>query len=356
MKIISFAKKYSFFFLLFVFITLINSSHLEPFLDNLIGISWSSGFVGFLKTNTQGFLVLFLISLYFEIIRSKKTTAHFSSTEIFLSNGVVDVLAKIDIRNIFKILLGQFYPKNSANNDMDSLVDIVLPEKNIYTDVRVKYTLTDSETDESKYILKYEIEFTSNLNEYVIAIVAHSEIQERISNTCPKICDVITIPTLHSSFDDFQRIASQINITKIGKDSSGNSIKTPLKLMQLTSKSQILKYTKGISNDEIEKMIILFEKLNSNINDHSTILVSTPEIQLDKSDHYVYWIADRPMWVNCIEFDFSKFTFGGKKNFNVQPIIPSYKCCTNSTMTESKFTILIHNWLVNGNGIIFSWR
>lgn len=348
-------RAYVFFFLLSLLIIFINSPYITPALDCLMGVKWSKPIVTLLQANSQGLVVAFLIAFYWDVIRSKKPTIVFGENNITISNGVTDILAQFDTREVIKILLNGFFKKHKDNGNVNNIVDLIIPDKEIYTDVRIKYTLVDNANDPAKYVLDYEIEFTSKLKEYVLAVVTNPEMQCRISNNCSLVCDVITIPTLQYSDLYSDDLLKKIDIHKISKDSSGQTRKTPLVMKRVTARDS-QKYLTGIKKDDCESVLLFKAQISSDTEVPCTILLSTPEFELDKDDHYIYWVSDRPMWVNQIEFDVSKFTFDSRKKFNVQPLIVNYKINSNLNKTNDKVILWLHDWIGNGCGVIFSWR
>ena len=198
-------KSYIFFFLLFLIIILINSPYLEPILDYSLGVSWSKPIVAILKNHSKDLIIAFIIALYIDYVRSKESRFLIvDENQIKLSTEVSEIITTISSSAIIRMLLKKAYKPFSSSENINSLIDLILPDKDIYTNVRVKYTLLDNDTDDKKYILKYDIEFSSKLQEYIIALAPNAELQGRISNSCPKICDIITVPTLDQSYSQFE--------------------------------------------------------------------------------------------------------------------------------------------------------
>jgi len=343
-------RKIVFYSCLFLFIIGINSGFFGTILDWLIGAAWSQSLTNILKQNSQGFVIIFAMCLYFDFA-FKKSSAEISDDRIEITDGYFKNLIHLSPLKLLSRNLQIIYSDKSVGN----LIDTVVGSKPIYKDVKVNFTLENHATDAMKYYLSYEIEFTADIVEYVIAVAAGQILQNQISNRCKKICDVLVLSSSEINYKDVLKGAGNIRFSRLAKDYVGKTNETPLILKQVPAK-EYKNYLPEIAESYYGDVVLLRVKIEKKARGNNTYILLSPPVIQNKSAHYIYWVTDRPMWVRHIEFNTSNFTFNEKKDIYVQPLLINYyNTDTNINANKNKFVLNVHNWVANGQGALLSW-
>jgi hypothetical protein len=347
-------RKIMFYAILVIILVLSNAGLVAPLLNNILGMSTSNDLGIFLKQSSQGFIVIFVMTLYLDFIKSNDTGGCRFSAD--------------DARFLHKILSEKFNTNDNAIENVASSLKLIYNSKNVinlldtvvnnsyYKGVRVSYKIENHKSDICKYYLNYDIEFETNANEYIVAIAQNAFVQEMISNLCSGISDVITVPAIKGNIEAYEKHFAISNILKLIDYSDDGKTITRECEVEVVHKLYFGTYLHGIDKKNYDDIIILKYILNNRQNAWIRLHLTAPSIVMNKDDHYIYWVSDRPMFVEQIHIDASCFDFNGNANFNVQPLLVNYYALSPDLIDKKHICLNVHNWIAVNQGFIFSWR
>lgn len=354
-------KKFVYYALILLIIVGSNTGILESLLDAIVGVAWSKTIVDFLKLNTQGLIIILLLSIYLEYIREdpkkllSKNTVEDLGKEIKSMKGIIekDYWTQIDSKSVLKNIL-QVHYGNTSN--VSNLISIITPQKCTYSNVSVLYELNDINDKTDLYQLKYQLRFRCNINEYLIAFVTSAFLQDKISAVCDKINDVFSLSDKNTMDDALSRISSgesSFRLIRQLKEGPTEQINYPIKKIE---RSMYPNYLDKIDTKEYENIQLFSCKINDDLGGIIGFIVSY-NFTMRKDDHYCYWVADRPMYLENLTFNATNFSMTPQTKFVFQPFVANFsELADEYYSTPAYHSIDIHNWIVKGQGVILTWR
>lgn len=363
-KIIPFSLPLRWFVFLGLVITLIvaaNTTILATVLDALLGVTWSAPIVQFIKQNTQGLIVILLLSIYLEHVRPTRAergeidraVQGFRSELRRLENLIVTRnLETVSPQLVLEQVLKNRY---GSAAQVANLVRTLLPEKHHYRDVSVNYTLIDDPADERLLTLQYELRFSARIEEFVVALVPSPVLQDAVCADGDRIHDVFTCSNSDNQRLNMQKLLGSSSAVRVITTGSSGVSSEVLCRFASVPQSELPKYLPSLAQDELGQIDLVRCVLPPESDDQRIITVAH-EFSLCKDDHYCYWLADRPMFIERISFDVSRFMVARTARFNVQPFMANCSVRSSRLASGPVFTIDVRNWLVKGQGAILSWR
>jgi len=369
-----FSRKIIYFSVLISLLYLTNSGDLEKILDYAIGTKWSEPIVFFLKSNTQGLIVILLVTIYLDYIKenpNKKIGEIVNSLSIIkeninaiktkqastesVLNGLNEHIRIIrekeedEIENIKKNI-----KKLYKIDNINGLINLLISKKPLYFDVSVYYEIRDHKTNHNLYNLYYRIDFTSSIKEYILAIVEYASLQSIISATSTRISDVLTIPAKKHEDQEYTKMINDKSCFSVIESSSDNyTIERGLVLTEI-QKDHYKHYLNEI-DERYYNDIVLYKCDLNDLKDPVRYSVKFPPLTMNKNDHYVYWTSDRLMFLKSITFDARDFSYENCR-LNLHPLFACYKGDIPDMDRDNYFCFNINSWIIGGQGAIFSWR
>jgi len=342
-----------------VIIYLSNSGLLQSVLNAVVGIKWSDPIVNFIKINTQGLIIILLLSIYLEYIKKPDDKILHLKSDLLkeLPNMIKQTLMAggfisegEDQAILTRILKAHYGEDVNVNN----LANTVLSSRVFYTDVSVSNKLIGHKENPELYDLEYEIDFKASINEFVIALVCSSHLQDRISSSCTKINDVLVFSSQSSFVDNVNKIKnSEQSFRVVIESTEGLSNHRNCKFNEV-NKNEYRNYLHDIHEDEFKNISLLRAKIPSDVKIINYLLSLT--FKMHKEDHYCYWVADRPMYLNKIGFDATQLNYKDKTVFIFQPFFMNLSGIIQNPSQSSIFSLDVHNWVVKGQGAFLTWR
>ena len=340
-------RKIVYYTLVIIIVWAVNSDKLEGLLDTLVGIQWSGPVISLLRNNTQGFLIILLLSIYIEYVGGWNNRQYFKKL-----NGKIDSLIdKSELVNVGKredltTIVKRYY----STNDVAGLTNIIFDKKESYSNVSVLYRLRNSDVGEDYYSLRYEIEFNSNIKEFVFAFVHSASLQDSLSAESDKIGDIFVLSSPDSFKEEIERIIEYDAFNFNGLVKSNNGGDYVKGVVEKVNKNDYHKY---IPNHYHDYDVELFRVDTSAMT--AARFCYSFECTMSKSEHYLYWNADRPMLIDSIKVDATGFSFDSRKDFILNPCLVNGK---QRVIDQDRdiYTIRVNDWVVRGQGLVFSWH
>jgi len=338
---------------LIAFLVLINSGGAKFILDSALGFSWSSPIINFLERNSQGFLVVFLMALFWDYFyKGSSEKDDKTSHEI---SRMMNMLEQYEIKHIDagKILEEKIQDHYGIRTNVSNLVDIVITNKKIHTDVNVSYKLSNSDTAE-KYSLRYQYEFSSSDCTFYIAFLTSSDLQDQLTASTDLFFDMFVFSDTEGLDENVRRMHKDGFYIKAITKNDGTTVEVKAKFKKIpeASYSQLLPSWFNKSTDDI----LIYKASFSPQKENSVKYVYSQVYSMDISDNYCYWVSDRTLFLEKIKIDLESF-LDSSADFTFQPFLAnSVRTDTLRIRGQDIYELNVHNWVVKGQGVLIIWR
>ncbi len=352
-------KRHVIYYLLIIFfIVAVNSGFVEICLDLVTGAAWSHGLVEFLKASTQHLIVILLLAIYLDFLRPAPKI--FDDTALAIAGLKEDVSAlrrlvekssNLDTKVMIEEALRHRY---GVATNIENLISTVLSPKPSYTGYRSSYILKNIPSIPGHYQLTWEQSFISPISEYIVALVNNAALQDVISAAAPPVNDVFVFSdSLTAPVNEAQFETGGVKLKYFTPNDKGSMDCTVLSFRAISRDSYPI-YLGSVAHNEYDNIKLWACAIPSSlINGRCSV---TYNFQMRKDDHYLFWVADRPIFIETLSIDASRFSGKAATHFICQPFIVANSTREPLTETNYIYTIEVHNWIVKGQGVIFSWR
>jgi hypothetical protein len=235
------------------------------------------------------------------------------------------------------------------------LASLLVPDRVIYYDAVVDLTLIDSEADPERYIYRLSLTFTAELSDYVVGYVCRSHLTDTLLVGTKRVTDVYSFSTDDARDECVKRLSGSLDVvTLVTARPDGRTAHKGLR-MEVVPKDEYEVYL----GDEYEKHGKDIKLLRAKLPESQVPvrLKVVQEFSLHKSDHFCYWVADRPIYLRQLRVDTRQFTPSGSSRDGRVTLQP-FMMATNAeialhidrTMSEET-----DNWLIRGQGFTVVW-
>jgi hypothetical protein len=236
---------------------------------------------------------------------------------------------------------------------LGTLATTVVSPKPHYDDVTVELILTDDADDDTQYTLEYRVGFQADISEYVVAFITRASLGDAIMVKCPRVNDRWAFSDKGTLTEYLRRLeGAESPVRVFGKLESGLSQVAALQLRML-QEDEAAPYIRGLDPHERSEVTLLRAEVPSWPLGPFRF-VTRFVFPMKKSDRYCYWAAERPTYLRRLTFDANNFDPQTGAGFRATPFLG---VAVTEMERESPRVIRleIQNWLVSGQGAVFSW-
>jgi hypothetical protein len=245
-------------------------------------------------------------------------------------------------------------PSYPSGLDLDQLASMILPSRPAIEDAEITLTLRDSNEPDLYQLLLTSTTSTRSGRLYLV-MTSRATLSDLVVTMCPQVTEVFTF----SNRLDVQQRAkewAENNLelfTAVGRDARGLTTRTPLSLELLSDRDKAL-VLGDLPASEIGAMAVLAADVpdSSGTNDLVSIEIKLSS-EMERRDHYCYWLADRPTFVRRIGVDWSGLTLPGDQEVRLRTTIRT--TAYEPDFDEDGCVIHVDGWLVAGQGVLVTW-
>ena len=233
------------------------------------------------------------------------------------------------------------------------LASLVVADRPPYYDASPSLSLSDQD-DPERYTYSLTLAFTAELTEYVVGYVSQSYLTDSFLVAARQLTDVFSFSTDAGRDACHKRVRDTADtITAIRKRSDGRTTRSGIRLEDVPFE-EYGDYLPDYDNPH-DAVRLLRAQLQP---DPTPIrLKIVQESTQSKSDHFCYWVADRPIFVRHLRIDLREFSSepsARDQRLTVQP----FMMATSAALALDDTSILdeeTDNWLVRGQGFCVIW-
>jgi hypothetical protein len=333
-------------------IVAVQTSWFSAFLDDILGLKWSSSIVGFLKQNTQGLIIILLLELYATWVLSSDKRESVTLSRSELSEIATTVLASRDARSLVEAGFKQFL---GTSDGVHSLVDRLLPPHPFFRDttVLITYQPIDGSTDQVRW--QQHLTFTAAIDKLHVVVTNSRLTTQSVFANFPEATEVYTM-TQGMSLDGAAALVQQRLKVDVSAPDTGRIEPNRRLTFQELSPSQRRGFVQTRSTLDPETVRIF--RANTEIvpsvdgmRQFSFLVEDTRNL----SQRYSLWMVERPVYVRSITFDFSRLLDADKFDFQFIPFFMVVRNSHTPDLDENRYRFDIDAWLTSGQGIIAVW-
>jgi hypothetical protein len=233
------------------------------------------------------------------------------------------------------------------------LASLVVADRPPYYDASVSLSMSDND-DVEKYTYNLTLAFTAELTEYVVGYVSQSYLTDSFLVAARRLTDVYSFSTDAGRDACHARLKDTADtVTVIRKRADGRTTRSGVRLEDVPF-DEYANYLPDYDNPQ-DAVRLLRAQLQT---DPLPIrLKVVQESAQNKSDHFCYWVADRPIFVRHLRLDLRAFTPEPSPRdgrLTVQP----FMMATSAALALDRSGVLdeeTDNWLVRGQGFTVIW-
>jgi hypothetical protein len=235
-----------------------------------------------------------------------------------------------------------------------SLASLVVPDRVIYYDAFVELSLHDAVNDPERYVYRLALTFTTALSEYVVGYVARSHLTDTLLVGAKRLTDVYSFSTETARDECVAGVTGSLDVVTLVTSRGGQTLHKPLRVEPVP-----LDEYESYLDDEYERYGEDIKLLRAALPDsEKTVRLKViQEFSAHKSDHFCYWVADRPIYLRQLRVDTREFTPPGSGRGGRVTLQP-FMMATNAEIAlhiDGKMSEETENWLIRGQGFTVVW-
>ncbi|HMJ01371.1 MAG TPA: hypothetical protein VK506_00435 [Conexibacter sp.] len=232
-----------------------------------------------------------------------------------------------------------------------TLAKLVVPISPPYYNTVVTLGLSDTASADT-YQLTYHLEFTAQIDEFVIALTTRASLTDLLLAECPDIGDSFTCSSEAGRAAFARQLmtdsAPPVQVWCLESTPSGATRRrrVALKLLRPAQAAPLLRNLDPAASADV---VLLRGTLPGRRGATRRIAHSVRDPLMDISEHYAFWIADRPMYIDRIKVDAAEFSPG----VHLHPMLGNI--ANEWEWDGQRCDVAVENWVVKNQGIFLTW-
>lgn len=327
-------------------IILIQSPVGQKLADATLGFEWSAPIFHFLRANTQGFLLLFLLSLFFDLFARRDLERLLEKHRLFSAETIENQLAQLVApRALVEHGLESMYPTIPSFRRAIDALDL---EKPPFTRVTVDIHLTTSKEQPARnctFNLNYS--FDATLDRFRVAFTASANITETLIAS-GLVDEVITLEREAELAEVDDHKIADIQLVRIEGDHVNR-----LEFKRLSDRK--VRRLLGSTLPEGQKDCALFEAKAQAKTPGQCRFKFSNTCELSVSEGYCYWTSPRTLFLSTLTIDTSRFPNRDQWSFIFQPFLGNARLATDAMLGPDRYSLDLQEWIVRGQGVAVIW-
>lgn len=300
---------------------------------------------------TKDLVLVLLISIYFEWVRTREQGE--------LLRGIdrkLDDLRATAAPAIRQLVLDSTAPEKLAataldrhmphTGDKSSLVSLVLSPRPAHNEVSMM--LRVERVDGGVVHVGNQVEMTMPRGLILIAATMSPTHSAALSAACPQLFEVTALPRLVPFDEAVKTYGEQLECYV--EAPRGGVRRVEFRRVPANAVRQYISPPVGIANSELALFV-------ADLSQESTELVRVRQYfhwSQDLREPFIYWYADRPMFVRSITVDVRELLRTGKREVFVHAFLGGLDSLILDT-DEGYLSTRLDRWVVQGQGVVAVW-
>lgn len=331
-----------------MFTALVQWDGLPGLLDDAVGYEWSTPLVDFLRLNTQGMIIMVLLSLYLEFIGFDRSGAKERAAQA----GLTDLLDITVASSAPQALARAGLAKEFGPAGGDALSQLVSSRGPVISEAHVRIEVVPEVNGDFR--VRIRLSYRSDIHEFVVAQSTDPLMVEAMSSI-PAVSEVYLVEPTELAMPPAPNSDRQVGVIV---RSAGKELASTLTFKEITkSRLKALLDGSGVAADNSRvKVFVSDGKLPS-----SDPGADAPRFEFSTS--YVvsadvpttFWLADRPMHVREIAVDLRAIGQPAYARAQVHLAAHGTPWAHRKPATAGEWIFPLDTWLVAGQGLHVVW-
>lgn len=308
-----------------------------------------------LASIAKDLVLVLLISIYFEWVRTREQTELLRGIDRKLDRMREEartaaapatrqlVLDATSPAELVTIALDRHLP---GLPDKSSFVSMILSPRPAYHDVFLTLRVERVGDRQLHVVSKYEL--TMPRQPLLVAVTTSSTHGAALSAACPEIFEVITLPpstpfteaakTFGERLECYLELPGQatrkVEFRRVPANAVRKHISPPVRI----SAADIALFVGDIGPEETE-----FVRLRNRFH-----------WSQDLAEHFVYWVADRPMFISALTVDVRELVRHSERQVAVQVFLGDVESLLLDA-DEGHLSLRLDRWIAQGQGVVAVW-
>jgi hypothetical protein len=328
---------------------LVQWSGLSSVLDTIAGFAWSAGFVRFLKTNTQGMVIMVMLSLFFEFIGFDESKERARREVEVVQELAAESLRATPTRALARHCLELEYGAEGA----EQLMHCILRRSPVLRDfcLRIRVSPRPSGAFEVWTSLTYE----TDSSRYILGITDKPLHAETLLST-GLLAEVIVVDDMTPVRATPAVVPVQVNWMRRNGQAADEVGQLEWTLLSGRRKGAVLKAA-GLLTMSDEFSLFEGQPLKRRKSQPNKVIqyeVVTTTVQ-PASRPYSFWLSDRVLHVKSIEVDLSALGPTIFSEARIHLFIAALPWAGDLSSANGRWSLPVNKWLVNGQGLMVIW-
>lgn len=235
--------------------------------------------------------------------------------------------------------------------DAPALVDLarmVVTGKPHARDAEVTLVLADGSAAE-RYWLTLLTRMQLATSTFYLAVTSRATLSSNIASTCTEVAEVFACSNEEDAEREAQRfLESSTALTVVVPKAQGGPRRQPVVFARADPTTSV-RVLSGVGHVEASDVILLEAQLPRN----DCVVELRLRSEMLRTDHYCYWLSDRPVYLKRITIDASGLSLPAGQRLRLRPCVAS--AAYEVTENEGLFHLELEAWLVRGQGVVLTW-
>ncbi|GHH47526.1 hypothetical protein [Lentzea cavernae] len=332
-------------------IALINTPVPRIFVSAVLNPEAGDAVARSLGSVTKDLVLVLLLSIYFEWVRTKEQGELLRGID-----GKLDALNTATAPALRQLVLDSTSPEELAatafdrhmphSGDKSSLVSLVLSPRPPHLDVSMVLRIEQVEGD-VVHVCNL-VETTMRRGLVLIAATTSPTHSAALSAVCPQLFEVTALPRLTPFSEAVKTYGEQLECYVVPP--LGGTKRVEFRKVPANAVSRYITLPVGMASSELALFV-------ADLSGESTELVRVRQYfywSQDLSEHFIYWCADRPMFVRSITVDVRELLRAGRREVVVHAFLGGMESLMLDT-DQGHLSTTLDRWLVQGQGVVAIW-
>lgn len=344
-----------FFVSLTAMIVLVNTPVPRWLLGALFGEVVGNSVGASLRGFTRDLFLLLLVSLYFEWVRSRTS----ARTLLAIEQDVTDLkeaVRELIPANMKRLALDSADPKEMAqlavrrlfgyDHGIDTVVSQLAPAKQPYNEVSVELRVLRVSDEVASVFMSVSLE--AELGDISLGVTKKAEHTSALVKSKFDFFDVISVPQDR----DFNAIKASLraHLKLYHRDGSGRFNEVEFEAVKRSAQTALLKPPAGMTHDDF----VIFRVPETTPLRGREKVRAEYYFDMDLSEHFVYWFADRPMFLRQMTIDVHEVAAHLGKLVRFQVFMGDSDSIAVD-VRDARLSLKVDRWILDGHGVAAVW-
>jgi len=318
-------------------------------LDDTLGLRWSADIVDFLRRNTQGLVLLALVTLFYEFVGFESSGEETRRRDFALNELLSTALASAPNNALIQYGLEREHGDPSAGALSRYLLSDGALLREFVVSIRVQ-------PDGSQFLVTIGLQYKATVERYVVAITSDPLVVELMS-VAREVTETFVVPPGQVQLAP-NAAGSAVTISAVTVNDAhdaGTRAALTFKPLPERQRRRLLRDA-GITRDDSAAKLYVAEPMKDlRLPGRATELRYAVSFTASRSRGHTFWASDRPLHVRSIEVDLSALSASQVAGAEVHLFVGTVGWAPGVDGAAGRWLFPLDRWVVAGQGVFVVW-